>query len=73
MTDVPGVHPSEAEIECANCGYEYSNNHCNIAPNAQIPVTCPECESGGTVLHNKFSYVSGAYGAVTVSKPEGDA
>lgn len=69
----PGIHPSKAQITCANCGYEYTNNHANIHPNQKIPVDCKECPSGGTVLHNQYGYISGTYGAVTARPPEDDS
>lgn len=73
MDDVPGVRPDKADIRCTNCGAAYSVNHCNIPPNAKAPVRCSECDSGGAIMHNEYSHISGTYGAVEVSAPEGDA
>lgn len=66
----PGIRPDKVDLRCANCGYEYTCKHMNIAPNAKISVRCKECNSGGAVVHNRYSYVEGTYGAVSIENPE---
>jgi len=67
-TNPPGVRPDKATIHCSNCGGEYRCKHMNIPPWARTSVECSDCSSTGIVLHNRFSYVAGTAGAVSVEE-----
>lgn len=63
-SDIPGVRPDKCKVKCANCGAPVARLTSNTM--ADVPLSCDECPSGGTVVKNRYGYVSGTYGAVEV-------
>jgi len=63
-SDISGVRPDKCKVKCANCGADIARLTCNTM--ADVPLSCDECPSGGTVVKNRYGYVSGTYGAVEV-------
>jgi len=63
-TDIPGVRPDKCKVKCANCDAPIARLTSNTM--ADVPLSCDECPSGGTVIKNRYGYVAGTYGAVEV-------
>jgi len=69
--ETPGWRPDKCKVKCANCDAGIAR--LTSATMLDIPLSCDECESGGTVIKNRYGYVKGTYGAVKVwNDVEGD-
>lgn len=62
--DTPGIRPDKVRVTCANCDAGIAR--LSSATMQDVPLSCDECPSGGTVVKNRYGYVKGVYGALEI-------